>query len=205
MPYRALIQQSISEDINRRRANPGVQNFGELIRTAMAMRAGEKQEARQEGAAARNTARTAVYNRYPQLAAKDLGMDAAALPATTGVTQPPGTSLSQVTYDEYGNPQTTFKSNKVSESDLAEMYNRTILEVDKQNALNAILPKYKPIPKPTFDEWKKERGFNIINAVPDDAFLASLGVSEEDINYTLQQHPETTREQLIAALRANTQ
>jgi len=207
MPYRALIQQAIGQDIERRRANPGVQNFGALVQAAMNLGMQEKQEARQEAVAGRTAARTAVYGKYPSLAAKELGMDVSQLPSTA-TTAPQGTSLSQVTYDEYGNPQTTFKSTAISEGDLAEMYNRTILEIDKANSLNAILPKYKAIPKPTFAEWKRERGFDVnmgIQTGTDEELLFSLGITEEDIQYTIQQHPEVTRSQIIEAIRANAQ
>ena len=207
MAYRALIQEAINQDITRRTNNPGVQNFSTLVNAAMNLGMQEKQEQRSEATAGRTAARTAVYSRYPSLAAKELNMDTSTLPSSN-ITQPPGTSLSQVTYDEYGNPQTTFKSTAVSEGDLAEMYNRTILEIDKTNSLNAILPKYKAIPKPTFAEWKKERGFSAnmgMQTTTDEELLTTLGISEADLEYTLQQHPEVTREQLIQALRQNAQ
>jgi hypothetical protein len=209
MAWKTLIGSAIQEDIARRKANPGVENFGTLVRTAMTLGIKQKEEVRQEAATGRTAARTALYSRYPQMAAQELGMDTSTLPSTA-VTQPPGTALSKVTYDEYGNPQTTYESTAVGEKDLADMYNRIILEIDKTNALNSILPKYKAIPKPTFSQWKEERGFTTglttsMQTATDEELLGMLGISEEDINYTLQQHPEVTREQLLEALRANAQ
>ncbi len=205
--WRDLVLQNQQFQVDNAKNNPGLAAMGQIIEFAMKNDIKKAEFKRQETSDIKKAGMAAVYNRYPQIAAKQLGMDTSGLPSSA-VTQPPGTALSQVTYDEYGQPQTTFKSTAVSEGDLAEMYNRTILEVDKTNSLNAILPKYKPMPKPTFAEWKKERGFGAIAGVQtgtDEELLAIMGITEEDIAYTIQLHPEITKKQIIAAIRANAQ
>lgn len=203
--WESLLQSSLEQDIARKRANPGVANFGTFVQTAMALGMKKKEETEQEARAGRTAAKTAIYSKYPRLAAQELGVDTSTLP-TTGITQPPGTALSQVTYDEYGNPQTTFKSTAVSEGDLADMYNRTILDIDKTNAQYSFMKSYKAIAKPTFEEWKKERGFSSamnksITTVSDQELLSALGISELQVEGYLRDNPNITREELFKQLR----
>lgn len=109
MAWQSLIEQTIQQDIARKRANPGVANFGELVRTAMNLKMQGKQEERTEASGARNAARSAVYNKYPGLAAQSLGMDTSTMPQPGTIPKgPPGTILDKVQYDEQGNPTTVY-------------------------------------------------------------------------------------------------
>ena len=93
----------MATDIERRRNNPGIKNFGELIRTAMALDMKKAEEAREEARTGRTAARTAVYSKYPQLAAQELGMEAPPTP-----TAPPGMIPSEFTVDESGQTVTKY-------------------------------------------------------------------------------------------------
>jgi hypothetical protein len=109
--WQTLIGSTIEQDIARKRANPGVQNFSKLVETAMNLRLKKAEESRTEASNARTAARTAVYGKYPQMAAKDLGMDTSQIPAPGTIPQgPPGTTLSKVQYDEQGNPTTVYEN-----------------------------------------------------------------------------------------------
>ena len=97
----------MATDIERRRNNPGIKNFGELIRTAMALDMKKAEEAREEARTGRTAARTAVYSKYPQLAAQELGMDTGTLPGAP--TPPAGFAPSRFTVDESGQTQTIYE------------------------------------------------------------------------------------------------
>ena len=107
--WRNLIQTTMEQDIARKRANPGVQNFGALVKAAMEMGIKQKEESREEARTGRTAARTAVYNKYPQMAAQDLGMDTSTMAKPGEIPAgPPGTVLDKVQYDEQGNPTTVY-------------------------------------------------------------------------------------------------
>lgn len=155
MAWREAIQAAQNRDIERRRMNPGVQNFGALVRTAMSQGMEQKKEERGEAAGARNAARSAIYQRHPQVAAEAAGMSIPGDGMVTGA--PEGTELYQTTVDERGNPISVYRApEKLDEPALANMYSKFISDIRTANAQNSVIPKYKPIPIPTYSEWKME-------------------------------------------------
>jgi hypothetical protein len=106
--WQTLIGSTIQADIDRKRANPGVANFGELVRTAMALNIKKAEETRKGAADTAQAASTAIFNKFPQAAAAASGIP---IPTTTPgqIPQgPPGTVLDKVQYDEAGNPTTVY-------------------------------------------------------------------------------------------------
>lgn len=105
--WRDVVLQTQQLDIERKRSSPAVQNFGALVRTAMQLGMQRKEEARTEAAGARNVARTALYQRRPEMAAQALGIE---LPEKEAMVQPGmgELELNKVVYDEYGNPTYTY-------------------------------------------------------------------------------------------------
>lgn len=205
--WRDLVRDTMLLDVQRERSSPLVQNFGKLVNEAMDLDKTKETENRQEGRSARNTARTALYTRYPAEAAKELGVD---MPANTGTMTPPsGADLSKVVYDQYGNPTATYTAPKtVDEPTLAKMYNNYITEIKKADSLNPLISmgRSKPTMVPTYDEWKKKMfptlsGNNAqASEKSDDEIFSMLGATEEEIKYTMAQEG-LTREQLAGLLR----
>ena len=145
----------MATDIERRRQNPGVINLKEALQYATNYREMLKQEKRAEISGTRTAARTAVYSRYPEVAAQELGMELPGAPS--GITPPRGMGAKKVVYDEYGNPTTTYEAPEMlDEPALANMYNTYVTEVRKTNAQFSTWKGYTAIPIPSFEDWKKE-------------------------------------------------
>lgn len=161
--WRELVAGSIQTDVARKRADPTVTNFGEIVRAAMKLGIEKKKEARAEATATRGLARQATFQRYPDVAAKEAGVDVPA--ETTGMpTAPEGTELAQVTYDEAGRATRTFKAPQALDpKTLGTMYNSTVMEIRKHNAMWAGNPEAQ-IPIPNFDEWMNEQFPNLVDS-----------------------------------------
>jgi len=207
MAWREAVLQNMKLDLARRANNPAIENFGQLIRLSMARSEKERESALTETRTARTAARTALYSRYPSLAAKATGEE---LPAGAGtIAIPEGTKLGKVVYDETGQPTYTFESVELDESKLATMYNSYVTEIKKADSLNPgiALGKQKPTPIPTFKEWKTTMFPDKTTQetqLDDDEVFSTVGATEEDISYTMQQEG-LTREQLAELLRQQLQ
>ncbi len=213
--WRELINQFVRQDFQTRMSNPGVENFGELVRTAMNLDMQKAAEGRQEASGARNVARTALYSRYPKMAAQDLGVDATKVASATPIL-PGNARPTKFTVDETGQVTQTYETpGMVEEKDYAKMYNDYVTEIRKTNAQWSHIKTYKPVPIPTFTQWKQEAfGQTSSSPVPlpgggtatpvkelSDLNIPVDQINEESIQYTLQQHPEVTREQLIESIK----
>ena len=104
-----MVAQNSQFRVANAQNNPGLASLGKIIQFAMEKDIKKGEVARQEASDIRKAGVTAVFNKYPGLAAKQLGMD------TTGMTQPgqvpqapPGTVLDQTTIDESGNQVSKF-------------------------------------------------------------------------------------------------
>lgn len=206
--WKQLVARSMEEDIAARRANPGVANFGALVKAAMTKGGTIQAEERKEGASARNIARTAAYSRYPGLATSALGIDAESPELSTGTFQlPGGVQPSKVVIDEKGQPTTTYEGDVVSQKDMAKMYNELIGDINETNAQWAHVSTYKKQVPPTFDQFKdmfKSAGTGGITSPAEHEidFLETIGVTEEHIEDYLTRNQSVTREQLIEQLKA---
>ena len=199
--WRGLVAQGMQADVQQRGRNPAVENFGNLVKFAMAEGSKKQGEVRAEEAAGRTAARKSLYARYPGMAAEAAGEE---LPEGAGtMTVPEDMRLGKVTYDESGKAKYTYETTDLAESDLGKMYNNFVTDIKKENARNAILPNYKSITIPTYDEWKTEMFGPATGEGPmsETDILEFFGKTEEDIEYTLSQAPGMTRDQLMDMLR----
>lgn len=180
--WRSLVAGTIEADVARERANPIKNVFGTLVREAMELRKTKATEARAEAMQirgeeraeetqiraepraeatyGRGQARAAAYARYPQLAAKELGLEAPTTAVPAGTPEMP---LYRVEYDESGQPKYVFQApDQLDEKALVKMYNDYVTEVRKTNATNSWMvgrkgfKQYQPIPVPTYTEWLQE-------------------------------------------------
>lgn len=194
--WRDVIQQGMVRDIERRRMNPGVQNFGTLVRTAMELGIEKKKEERGEAAGARNIARSAIYQRYPGMAAEAAGME---LPEGAGT--PPGAPEDmepyQVTYDETGRPTTVYRApEKLDEPTLAKMYSQFITEIRATNAKYGLDKTYVPIPIPSFAAWKMEHFPEYAGGGAGGSLIKPPNVAQEDWDKATEEQKRWLLDQL---------
>jgi len=200
--WQQLVASQVEVDRQRRSVNPGGDAFSTLVKTAMQTGLDKKAELRKETAVVRGTAAQAAFSRYPDVAAEHAGIT---VPESAGAPElPEGFRMKQATVGEDGQVSYQY-GEELSEATLAKMYNDYTTEVDKTNSMYALLPDFSPVEKPTFEEFKSRFGIGGsdvgITSQSEDQILQALGVTEEDIEFTMQQSG-MAREQVIAFLRS---
>lgn len=107
--WRDLVAQNMQASVERSGKNPGLAGLSQIIQFAMEKDIKKGEMARQEASDIRKSGAQAVFNKYPQLAAKQLGMDTTGMLAPGQIPAgPEGMQLDKVQYDESGNPTTVY-------------------------------------------------------------------------------------------------
>ena len=141
--WRGLVAGEMSSDIQARRG--AHINLKEALAGVSAM----QKERRGQADKMTNIKATAAYSRYPQAAAKEMGIGG----ETEGgaITPPAGTRLGKVVYNETGRPTTTYEAPETI--DAAFMIKQYNTYRSTAEANNAFIPSGKQVPIPSFKDY----------------------------------------------------
>lgn len=74
MAWRELVAQHLQQSVGFRMQNPGLANFGAIMKNAMAKKTKREEATAKEAGAGRLAAKEATFKAYPQLAAETAGL-----------------------------------------------------------------------------------------------------------------------------------
>jgi len=131
--WRDLVAGHVQQVVSDRQANPGIQNFGQIVRLAMSENLKKAGEVRAQGNKERNIALQSGYNAYPQAAAEAAGMEIPAVGAA-GPAAIEGLDPYETKIGPGGETTRTFRPPQdVTADDLVELYQDYVAETQKAN------------------------------------------------------------------------
>ena len=147
--FRGLLSNAMTQDVQVR----GAASLAQSLPLALAQIEQKRTAAREEAVSARNVARSALYQKRPEMAAKTLGMEYTA-PTTPEIGE--GYRKPKITVDEQGNVTRSYEPAVELDAEFfAKEYNKWSVAVDELN-VNRKLLKQEEIPKLSFKNWMQE-------------------------------------------------